>query len=389
MRKFVRPRLWFALTAVLVVVVLGGNALVPTPVAVASVARATTTTVAITPSQVSLNCGATKLVEIRINDVTNLFGVDVKVSYDPKVLEVIDADATMPGTQITAGDFPNTSSGQGLIQTNSVDTATGTISYVAVRLSPAPPQTGSGVIASVNFKAKAAGTSQVNLVSAMLSDQTAKAIPADLVNGKITVTCTGPTPTPSTWPGQPTPTPSTWPGKPTPTPPPGTTCTYVVRPGDTLYSIARRYGTTVADLQAANHISDPNLIYVGQTLIIPNCNSGPVPPPPGKCFTYTVKLGDTLSGIALANCDTVYGISTRNGLVNPNLIYAGQNLTVCSNCGGGPTPPPNCKATYTVMPGDTLYGIALKYGVTVYTLAAANNISNPNLIYVGQVLCIP
>jgi hypothetical protein len=65
------------------------------------------------------------------------------------------------------------SAGQGLVQVNTVDTATGTVSYAAVRLNPAPAQSGSGVIAKITFKGKATGTSPISLVSAILADQTA------------------------------------------------------------------------------------------------------------------------------------------------------------------------------------------------------------------------
>ena len=117
------------------------------------------------PPQVNLQCGETASVDVRINDVTDLFGVDIKVSYDPDYVEVVDADSVMPGYQIQPGDYPDVSQSQGLVQANKVETASGTISYTAVRIRPAAPQTGSGVIASIEFRGKAAGTSPVNLVA--------------------------------------------------------------------------------------------------------------------------------------------------------------------------------------------------------------------------------
>ncbi|MEW5989343.1 MAG: LysM peptidoglycan-binding domain-containing protein, partial [Chloroflexota bacterium] len=75
--------------------------------------------------------------------------------------------------------------------------------------------------------------------------------------------------------------------------------TYTVRPGDTLSAIARTFGTTVQALAEANHILNPDLIYVGQVLTIPGAGGGSTPPPPTSGATYVVQPGDTLSRIAL------------------------------------------------------------------------------------------
>jgi LysM repeat protein len=114
---------------------------------------------------------------------------------------------------------------------------------------------------------------------------------------------------------------------------------YVIQPGDTLFSIARRFGTTVQALAAANRIVNPNLIYAGQTLIIPGTDGtagqgeAPAPPPPPPApspggTTYIVQRGDTLFRIAVRHGVTIQAIAQANGLTNPNLIYAGQTLTI-------------------------------------------------------------
>lgn len=99
--------------------------------------------------------------------------------------------------------------------------------------------------------------------------------------------------------------------------------------------------------------------------------------------TYTVKPGDTLSGIAAKYGTNYQTLADMNGIANPNLIYAGTTLIVPN--GGGSTP---AAQTYTVKPGDTLSGIAAKYGTTWQHLQQINGIADANLIHVGDVLRI-
>ena len=152
----------------------------------------------------------------------------------------------------------------------------------------------------------------------------------------------------------------------------GSGITYVVQAGDTLSGIAARFGTTVANLVSINNISNPNLIYVGQVLII----SGSI----SNYTSYTVQAGDTLSGIAARFGTTVAELVSLNNISDPNLIYVGQVLKIPSSG--------NSSRTYTVQAGDTLSYIAAKFGTTVANLVTLNNISDPNLIYVGQVLYV-
>jgi LysM repeat protein len=110
--------------------------------------------------------------------------------------------------------------------------------------------------------------------------------------------------------------------------------------------------------------------------------------------TYTVVRGDTLSAIARRFGVTVPALAEANHLVNPNLIYVGQTLVVPGVAAPGanpspPSPPPPAGAAYVVRPGDTLYRIAIAHGVTIAALVQANNLSNPNLLFVGQVLLLP
>lgn len=154
--------------------------------------------------------------------------------------------------------------------------------------------------------------------------------------------------------------------------------TYIVMRGDTLKSLASRFGTTVDILVSLNNsIVNVNLIYEGQRLVVPSGQGVPVPPPPTGGQVYYVQRGDTLRKIAAKFSTTVDEIIKANPQIsNPNVIYVGQAITI-----------PSQASTHIVQKGDTLRIIASKYGTTVDALLALNpNIKNANLIYVGQVV---
>jgi LysM repeat protein len=180
---------------------------------------------------------------------------------------------------------------------------------------------------------------------------------------------------------------------------------YTVRTGDTLFGIALQYNTSVAAIMQANGITNANLIYVGQQLAIPSGSAAPSSPPaqPGTGgVVYTVRTGDTLFGIARRYGVGLQILAQANGIVNPSLIYVGQQLTIpgVSDLPTEPTPSPTAQAPtptpepgegfyYTVQSGDTLLRIAARYQTTVALIAAANSLANPNWITVGQQLWIP
>ncbi len=158
---------------------------------------------------------------------------------------------------------------------------------------------------------------------------------------------------------------------------------HIVRRGENLYRISLRYGTSVRAIAAANHIKNPNRIYAGQRLIIP---SGWKPVYTGRTV-YVVRYGDTLSRIAYRHGVNVWALARANGIKNINRIYAGQRLIIP---GGGYYYQPKPRGTYyRVCRGDTLAGIAWRFGVNMWRLARTNGIANPNRIYAGQVLWIP
>jgi N-acetylmuramoyl-L-alanine amidase len=183
---------------------------------------------------------------------------------------------------------------------------------------------------------------------------------------------------------------------------------YTVRSGDTLSRIAAQHGTTVSALASANGISNPNVIRIGQRLELPGAASTPAPAPapapaaPAAGGSHTVARGETLSGIAKRYGTTTRALQDANRIGNPNLIRVGQRLTVPGAAAPAPAPAPTSAptsapgpaapaagGTHTVARGETLSGIAKRYGTTTRALQDANGISNPNLIRVGLRLTVP
>lgn len=153
---------------------------------------------------------------------------------------------------------------------------------------------------------------------------------------------------------------------------------YTVQKGDTLSGIARKYGTSVQALASLNGIADPNKIRAGQVLKV----KGQPAPQPTTQNTYTVQSGDTLSGIAKKYGTTVNTLASINGIIDPNRIVVGQVLKLTGNT----------EQTYTVKSGDTLSKIAkreLGDAKRYPEIATLNGIKDPNKISVGQVLKLP
>lgn len=594
------------------------------------------TTVSIQPATQTINVGDTTTVDVQIANVSDLFGVDLRLSFDPSIVKVVDSNPLVPGDQVEPGAFLDISGGKGFVVENSADNAAGTISYAATLLSPASPVSGSGPLIRITFEGVSEGESAITLESVLLSDAKAQAIQATKQDGSITVrevtpvpptgnvvisgtvedcltgagvggatvrivespgymtttdangnyviiatlvlpaeytievthpgyfspqqkstgliqqpgkdvasvvvnfsgvNCLKPKPTPSPTPtntptvtATPTVTPTPTRAKPqtllildgaatfcdasevrdgavveivtpqggvvasqpvshrgefffyedfqglegiywirfrfldphvqylrdanggrefelididgdgdidandlaikenmrqlnfvgvncidaTPAAPPppyhppveqGKQCVHVVRYGETMYSIARQYGTTVSAIAMANGIYNVNYIWPGMKLVIPNCHGQPYPPPPyhppvTDCVTYVVQPGDTLYSIAQHYGTTVYALAHANHIVNPWYITVGTKLVICPEYGHdgyqkdmdhGYYPP---KADYgykyhVVKPGDTVYSIAMYYGVAPQAIVYLNHLANPHAILVGQKLRIP
>jgi N-acetylmuramoyl-L-alanine amidase len=181
--------------------------------------------------------------------------------------------------------------------------------------------------------------------------------------------------------------------------------TIVVRSGDTLTGISRRYDVPIARIVELNDLRDPNRIYAGQRLRLraerraPATSAGREGSTPAA-VRHTVRPGEHLTGIARRYGVTIAAIVKANGLADPSRIYAGQRLTIpgaaaaTRSSRSSPARPSSgsgtqARATHTVQLGEHLIGIARRYGVTVEAIVAANGIVNPSRIYAGQRLTIP
>jgi murein DD-endopeptidase MepM/ murein hydrolase activator NlpD len=159
--------------------------------------------------------------------------------------------------------------------------------------------------------------------------------------------------------------------------------TYTVKPGDTLSGIAQRHGTSVSALMQENGITAPDRLRAGIDLSIPGGGGSGS----GGTAYHVVRPGENLSAIARR-----YGVSSSqlvewNGLGDAATVWAGSRLSVrgpaavnVASSGAG---------SHRIAPGETLSAIARRYGVSASTLAASNGISDPNRIQAGATLTFP
>ena len=152
--------------------------------------------------------------------------------------------------------------------------------------------------------------------------------------------------------------------------------TYTVKKGDSLYSIANKYNTTVEELKRINNLTS-NTLSIGQVLKLPSDKASNVEKEENT-ISYTVQKGDSLYSIARKYSTTIDKIKDLNNLTT-NLLSIGQVLLISTDT--------NLETTYTVQKGDSLYSIAKKYDTTVDRLKQLNNLKS-NLLSVGQILIV-
>lgn len=150
---------------------------------------------------------------------------------------------------------------------------------------------------------------------------------------------------------------------------------YTIRPGDSWWSIANRFGMDMYQLAQLNGMSVNTVIHPGQKIRVKGTiKNGAKPVKNTNTSFYVVKPGDSWWSIAAKHGLSMYALASRNGKTIYTVIHPGDKLTI-----NGQT-----TRTYTVRCGDTLSSIASRFGVSVNSLATRNHISNINWIYIGQ-----
>ena len=189
---------------------------------------------------------------------------------------------------------------------------------------------------------------------------------------------------------------------------------HVVQPGETLFRVALRYGQTVDQVAQANGLTPPYLLHAGNQLLIPDPNAPAVAPPSAPAVappssaapapqtsttTYTVQRGESLAVIAARFGINYLELAQLNNISNPDILHVGQVLIVPGPPSAAPSTPVTTEApapapapttgTYTVQGGDSLSSIAAQFNINYFELASLNGIANPDILTVGMVLRVP
>jgi LysM repeat protein len=289
--------------------------------------------VRVDPMATAIAVGQTVNLSIKIDNVSGLAGAEIHLAFTPGVLEIVDADPGRPGVQIANGGMLQAD----LVAQNVADNGVGTIDFAVAQINR-PGVSGSGTLAIITIKGKSVGLTPVAFrgtpvapTGVILIDTSGASIIAAAQPGSVHVP--GPVGTPV----------------PLPTPTSGPPGKHIVRAGETLFCIGRAYQVLPWAIAQANGVQSPYRLTVGQSLTIPNAPWANIPPGP--------------------TCNRQFPGTPPPPTATP--------------------PPAGCRATYVVVAGDTLSAIARRYSVSLYTLAAKNNVFNLNRIFVGQALCIP
>ena len=259
------------------------------------------------PAVVDLAVGETRLVQVCLDNVEQVHSVELHIDFDPRTVRIEDADPGTEGVQIGTGAF--LASAQ--VIRNEVDNGAGHIVYQVTAL-PGDAVSGNGVVAAFTARGLAEGGSPLKFTAIGLRDPSGGALNApQRIDGIVVVEAGEPVAEQT---AVPRPVAS-------PAPTPGEDVYHTVQPGENLFRIALRYGTTVDAIVAANHLPGRDSVRAGQELLIPVGGTG-------DTNTYVVQAGDTLYSIARRYGTTVEALASLNGLGPSDPIAVGQTLRV-------------------------------------------------------------
>jgi LysM repeat protein len=186
--------------------------------------------------------------------------------------------------------------------------------------------------------------------------------------------------------------------------------TYKVRTGDSVSSIAGRYGLSTASVLALNGLGWKSIIYPGQILTLSKTGSKPIASTPkaptatpSSSARYKIVSGDTIGKIAAKHKVSTQSVLAANGLGWKSIIYPGQTLIIPGKSAPATvsppvtvtppqtpaSPPASSTGSYVIKSGDTISSIATKHGVTIQSILNANGLTWSSIIYAGRTLTIP
>jgi hypothetical protein len=142
------------------------------------------TTVSVTPASGTYAAGMVVQVTVRVDNVTDLYGADVQLTFDPARMEVLDANAGLPGVQVTP---KHELLAAGLVAQQTADNTAGTIDYAVTQVDPAPPASGSGALFAFDARMLTTGTVDITVTEHELATKGADVIPADASGASYTI----------------------------------------------------------------------------------------------------------------------------------------------------------------------------------------------------------
>ena len=163
---------------------------------------------------------------------------------------------------------------------------------------------------------------------------------------------------------------------------------HIVGEGHTFWAIAARYEVSIADLYLFNGLNEDTVLNPGDRLTIRLADGQPPPPTPTPPTTHTVREGESLWTIAAAYRTDLDTLLWLNGVTIDHVVYAGDQVKVRLGEGEAPPPTPTPQQSHIVRAGDTAFGIALQYGLSLDELLAFNKLSADTLLQIGQELLI-
>ncbi len=267
------------------------------------------------PSMLALEVGQTASVEVWAEGMEGVHTISLEMHFDPLFVQVEDADPNGEGIQVTAGDL------MGLVLENRVEN--GRLVYRAA-VPPEGATRASGVLLSIALRGVSPGTTPLQFENVAGQDAAGSTVEVSaLSDGLITVSGIAAEPTEEVPPpvaeASPVAAPTPWVATPMPSVTGG--IYYVVGPGENLFRIGLEFGTTAEAIAAASNIPDPRRVAAGTMVLVPV-------PPPGGGYGFYVRPGDTVYSIARRFGMTVEELAALNNIGPDFAIRAGTILKV-------------------------------------------------------------